>query len=373
MTCNKQPVIVCKNISIQYKPSNVGRNTLKEALISTLRGKKEKVVPKLALNDVSFEAYKGECVSLIGHNGCGKSTLLKVIAGILKPLKGSVHTDGLVAPLIELGAGFDPELTGRENAYLNCSLMGLTKKAIDKRISQIKSFSNLEAAFEDSIKTYSSGMYMRLAFACATVIDAEILLIDEILAVGDENFQKKCLGKISELRKNGTTIVLVSHDIETVKRMSDRIYLIDNGNLIKSGDPVECVQTYHEIMTDKWIATLSGAEKEEAIRKKNLTANDISRHELRGSSQIESAKVVYQTDQVVHIQLNIATISDYNFLPTIGFAIKTKDGIRISGGNTKLHNNDNKLKLKKRHQQNNIAVNNKNTGLRGIYFRLCDS
>ena len=184
--------------------------TMKElALFSFRRRFEERVV----LNDISFNVRKGEAVGLIGHNGCGKSTTLKLLTRIMYPDEGSITMRGRVSSLIELGAGFHPDMSGRENIYINASIFGLTRKEIDSRLEDIIEFSELQDYIDNPVRTYSSGMYMRLAFSVAINVDADILLIDEILAVGDANFQTKCFNKMQEIKAAGTTIVLVSHSM----------------------------------------------------------------------------------------------------------------------------------------------------------------
>ena len=190
----------------------------------------------LALRDVSLELPRGRMVGIIGSNGSGKSTLLKVIGGILKPTAGTVSVTGRVAALIELGAGFHPEFTGRENVYVNGVLLGLSRGEIRERFDEIVTFAGLESFIDSPVKTYSSGMYMRLGFAIAVTVDPDILLIDEVLAVGDEAFQHKCVGKIQEFKARGKTIVLVTHDLGSVERLCDEAVWLDHGCLKAQGE-----------------------------------------------------------------------------------------------------------------------------------------
>ena len=252
LTSKNEPEIVLsvQGVSLVYKMPSVRYSTLKEAVIARLMRRSTSRVNE-ALKNVSFEARRGECIAFIGHNGCGKSTLLKVIAGILKPKLGQVYTKGRLAPLIELGAGFDPELTGRENVYLACSLMGLTRKEIDLKWREIYDFSELGQFFDAPVKTYSSGMYMRLGFSCSIAIDADLLLIDEILAVGDSNFQRKCIDRMSQIRKSGATIILVSHDLNVVKHMADHVLVFDGGEMVFAGEPRDATIFYQALMDEK--------------------------------------------------------------------------------------------------------------------------
>jgi ABC-2 type transport system ATP-binding protein len=195
-----------------------------------------------ALRDVSFEVPEGETLGLIGHNGSGKSTLLKVIAGILRPTTGRVRQRGRIASLLELGAGFHPELTGRENVYLNASFLGLSGRETDRVYDDIVAFAELEDFMATAVKFYSSGMLVRLGFACAVHVDPEVLLIDEVLAVGDESFQARCLDRVRGFQRDGRTIVLVSHALDQVRALCDRAVMLDHGRMRTSGDPDEVVR-----------------------------------------------------------------------------------------------------------------------------------
>lgn len=200
------------------------------------------------LNDISFTVKKGEAVGLIGHNGCGKSTTLKLLNRILYPEKGIIEMKGRISSLIELGAGFHPDMTGRENIYINATIFGLKKHEIDERLDEIIRFSELERFIDSPVRTYSSGMYMRLAFAIAINVDADILLVDEILAVGDANFQQKCFNKMQQIKESGTTIVIVSHSMEQIKSICDRTLWIDHGEIREQGPAdVVCDHYLHEM------------------------------------------------------------------------------------------------------------------------------
>jgi|SRR2546426_2752955 len=200
----------------------------------------------LALNEVSLEIRQGEAVAIIGPNGSGKSTMLGLIAGVIQPQAGTVEIHGRVAPLLELGAGFHFELTGRENIVLNAVLMGLTRREVAQRMDAIVAFSGLEASLDEPVRTYSSGMVARLGFSVAAHLDPEILLIDEILAVGDASFQQKCLGKIAELQQSGRTIVLVTHDLRAVERWCDEAIWLNAGIIRQRGRPVTVADAYRE-------------------------------------------------------------------------------------------------------------------------------
>ncbi len=202
-----------------------------------------------ALNKISFNVFKGETLGIIGRNGAGKSTILGLIAGVLKPTNGKINVYGNVVGLLELQAGFHPDLTGYENIILNGILLGLTRKEILQKVDQIIEFSELKNFINQPIRTYSSGMLARLGFSCAINIDADIILIDEVLAVGDIEFQKKCYQKIEEIKRQNKTIVFVSHDLDAVKNLCSRVILLDRGEIIKDGDPKEVVEVYKKSFT----------------------------------------------------------------------------------------------------------------------------
>lgn len=203
------------------------------------------------LKGISFEVKEGEAIGLIGHNGCGKSTTLKLLTRIMYPDSGSIEIKGRVSSLIELGAGFHPDMSGRENIYINASIFGLSKKEIDKRVDEIIQFSELEDYIDNPVRTYSSGMYMRLAFSVAINVDADVLLIDEILAVGDIAFQAKCFNKLKEIKAKGTTIVIVSHSLGQIEQICEKSYWIHDGMIKMSGSPREVHPYYLEYMGEK--------------------------------------------------------------------------------------------------------------------------
>src|SRR5438445_5901794 len=204
-----------------------------------------------ALHDVSFEVARGETFCVIGENGSGKSTLLQLVAGILQPSSGTVEVNGRVSALLELGAGFNPEFTGRDNVYLNGAILGLSTREIDARYRNIEEFAEIGDFINRPVKTYSSGMVVRLAFAVAINVDPEILLVDEALAVGDIYFRQRCMRKVHELRSRGVTILFVSHAVSDVKAIGDRALWLDHGRMMDSGDPDRVVSKYLAAMTEK--------------------------------------------------------------------------------------------------------------------------
>lgn len=227
-----------------YKTFNIymdKANSLKEKLLFWNRNKKEK---REVLKDINLTIKNGEAVALIGINGSGKSTLLKLMTKIIYPNKGKITTYGKLTSLLELGAGFHPDFSGRENIYFNASIFGLTQKEIDDRIDKIIEFSELGSYIDNPVRTYSSGMYMRLAFAVAINVDADILLIDEILAVGDQHFQDKCIAKMKELKAQGKTMVFVTHSMNTVKEFCSRAVWLSNGVIKMDDEPDKVIEEY---------------------------------------------------------------------------------------------------------------------------------
>ena len=225
---------VAKRFTLRHNRS------LKELAVAAIRGKNLSDT-FLALDGVSFDVTEGESVALLGFNGSGKSTLLKCISGVLTPDAGSIRTRGRVAGLIEVGAGFHPDLTGRENVYLNGAILGMSKEQIDARFDEIVAFSEIERFIDTEVKFYSSGMFLRLAFAVAVHSDPEVFLVDEILAVGDEPFQRKCLDRIKQLKGEGRTLVIVSHDLDMVARLCERGILLERGTMVADGPASDIV------------------------------------------------------------------------------------------------------------------------------------
>ena len=235
--------IEIRNMSKSFKIMYDKPLTLKDRLISWKRNKYEM---RTVLHDITLDIKKGETVALIGVNGSGKSTLLKIMTKILYPNKGTVKTYGKLSSLLELGAGFHPDFTGRENIYFNAAIFGLSRQEIDKRMDEIIEFSELGAFIDNPVRVYSSGMYMRLAFSIAINVDAEILLIDEILAVGDQHFQEKCFKKLEELKNSNKTIVIVTNNLQQVNELCSRAILFQNGVIKLDGNPKEVVKAYLE-------------------------------------------------------------------------------------------------------------------------------
>jgi len=230
-----------RGLSRRFRIFHERNATLKETL---MRRRRSRHTDLWALRGVDLEVAPGDSVGIVGENGSGKSTLLKLLAGIIPPHEGTVEVGGAVASMLELGAGFHPDFSGRENVYMNAAIQGLSRREVDARLDEIIAFSELESFIDNPVRTYSSGMYTRLGFAVASHVDSDVLLLDEVLAVGDEAFQRKCLGRIFEYRRGGGTVLFVSHDAEAVERVCDRAVLLEHGEVRADGPPADVLATY---------------------------------------------------------------------------------------------------------------------------------
>ncbi len=237
-------MIKVNNVSMRFNLGIEKNFSLKQFFIDFLSRKKKKKSEFWALSDVSFEVQKGEVVGFVGTNGAGKSTLLKLIAGVMKPTKGNIEIFGNICPMIELGAGFDMDLTARENIYLNGAVLGYSREFIDEKFDEIVEFSELHDFLDVPVRNFSSGMVARLAFAIATIVDPEILIVDEILSVGDIAFQQKSEKKMRSMIGGGTTVLFVSHSIDQIKNLCDRVVWLDHGNVKQIGDAKEVCDAY---------------------------------------------------------------------------------------------------------------------------------
>jgi ABC-type polysaccharide/polyol phosphate transport system ATPase subunit len=252
---------VCiKNVTKRYRIHYEKNPSLKETIIHLRR---TKFIEFLALNDVSFDVRRGETLGIIGPNGSGKSTMLKLISRILKPTKGEVIVNGTISALLELGAGFHPDLTGRENIFINAAILGMKRKDVEKKFSEIVAFSELEKFIDMPVKNYSSGMYMRLGFSVAINVNPDILLVDEVLAVGDQAFQAKCYKVIYDFIKQGKTIIIVSHDLGTIQDLCNRVIFLKNGRIEQMGGPVAVVNSYRKYVENIEIERAHEQQKEE--------------------------------------------------------------------------------------------------------------
>ena len=239
--------VLADNVSRRFRVHARETRTLKDLVVAKGRTGGQDV---WALREVSAEIVPGEAVGLIGRNGSGKSTLLRVLAGIIKPTTGTVQVDGRIGSLLELGAGFHPDFSGRENVYLNGSIQGLRRAEIRERFDEIVAFAEVEHAIDRPVRTYSSGMVMRLGFAIAAFLQADVLLLDEVFAVGDENFQRKCFGVIAAFKNKGGTILFVSHDAQAVERLCERSILLSHGEKVYDGPTHEAIARYRRILAD---------------------------------------------------------------------------------------------------------------------------
>ena len=298
-------VIKVNDVHKKFKVYHDKGSSLKEKILFRNRNYYEE---RWVLNGISFEVQKGEVLGLIGQNGCGKSTLLKLMTRIFYPDSGSIEMTGRVSSLIELGAGFHPDMSGRENIYTNASIFGLTKKEIDKRLNSIIDFSELEEFIDNPVRTYSSGMYMRLAFSVAINVDADILLIDEILAVGDANFQSKCFEKLRELKRSGVTIVIVTHDTGTIESFCEKAVWIDQGKMKVYDKAHKAVDAYLSHMNDKRIENMVNAEE-----KQQKTEDEI----LQSQEEIREIEEEIQTPEEEQVQeLKFQNIEEVNLIDT---------------------------------------------------------
>ncbi|HEV2888304.1 MAG TPA: ABC transporter ATP-binding protein [Jatrophihabitans sp.] len=301
--------------------------SLKERLVNARRSRAN-VEEFWALRHIDLEVDAGHTLGLIGGNGSGKSTLLKIIGGILTPSEGYVERRGRLAALLELGAGFHGDLTGRENVYLNASILGLSRGQTDQYFGSIVEFSGIEPFIDTQVKFYSSGMYVRLAFAVAIHVDPEILLVDEVLAVGDEPFQRKCLDRIKQFQQDGRTIILVTHSLEQVRQMCDRVVLLEAGSVVVDGSPAEAVRHFREVNSEH-------DHVEQAGRRHLLTISDPRTVDAAGARQTR-----YPVGASVAVEFEVSTeaagseVSDW----AAGVALTDASGLLIYGTNTVLQN-----------------------------------
>ena len=355
----KDVVISVKNVEKSFKIYSDKGHTLKERLLFFKQ--RNSYTRHEVLKGVTLEIEKGEVVGLVGHNGCGKSTLLKLMTKIIYPDKGKIEINGKISSLLELGAGFHPDMTGRENIYTNASIFGLTKKEIDGRLDEIIEFSELEEFIDSPVRTYSSGMYMRLAFSVAINVDADILLIDEILAVGDARFQAKCFNKMLELKKREITIVIVSHDLGSIERLCNRAVWIENGKIRDEGIPHDIVAEYlDDIMNKdknekikikdqskvndqekkKEIFEEKNIEKEEEKKKdKNRTGNkDIEIINIKLLNEKNEVSDTYNSEDKLKIKVKYKKNNEKLKDSVFGFGIFRNDGLNCYGTNTFIDN-----------------------------------
>jgi len=322
-------VIRLENASVRYRAPSEHIGTFKEYVIRSIQGKvKRKTF--LALNDVSFGVRRGEVFGLIGQNGAGKSTLLKLIARVLQPTQGRVLVAGKVAPLLETGAGFHPELTGRENIYLNGAMLGFTRQEMASKFNEIVDFAELWDFIDAPMRTYSSGMWARLGFAVATDVDADVLIVDEVLSVGDDAFQRKSSERIEAFRQKGVTILFVSHNMSLVKQICQRAAWLNQGKLMDVGNVDVVVDRYLQSVRDK--------------ENRRLSEEDIDVDRRWGSKKIEitQVRILDESKQPQHIfYTGQPLILEMDYLaretvdsPVFGIAVHRQDGLHLTGPNT---------------------------------------
>lgn len=324
---NQENAIEISNVTKKFNISIDKAQTIKERIVFSKRRR----VDRQVLRGISFNVKKGEAIGLIGHNGCGKSTTLKLLTRIMYPDSGSIEMWGRVSSLIELGAGFHPDMSGKENIYINASIFGLTRKEINNRVDDIIAFSQLEDFIDNPVRTYSSGMYMRLAFSVAINVDADILLIDEILAVGDISFQAKCFKKLREIKSAGATIVIVSHNSEQIEQICDRVLWLDGGQIKMEGPPNVVNRQYREYM-EKKAGTYESPNSVEIEKAKGF------------STKIEKVLIVnkigksinnIETGEQICIEIYYTAELDEISNPIIGLKFYREDGVVCYGTNTR--------------------------------------
>lgn len=331
-----ETAICVEHVSKIYKLYERPSDRLKETL-----GMKVPVKEHYALRDVSFQIQRGETVGIIGTNGSGKSTVLKIITGVVSPTEGETRVNGRISALLELGAGFNMEYTGLENVYLNGTMMGFSKEEIDGRLEEILKFADIGEFINQPCKTYSSGMFVRLAFAVAINIEPEILIVDEALSVGDVFFQAKCYRKFEEFKKQGKTIVFVSHDLGSISRYCDRVILLNKGIVVEEGSPKAMVDLYKKILVGRE-GTAGGTGEEESSYQKPFERNpevleygekeaEILDFTMEDEKGIPSNTIHKMEEFVIRMKVRFHQEIDD---PIYAFTIKDKRGNEITGTNT---------------------------------------
>lgn len=322
---NDNVALKVTHVSKNFRLPHEKNNSIKSSIVTLFRRKDRRVETQHALKDISFDVKKGEFFGILGRNGGGKSTMLKILSDIYQPTRGSVEREGKLVPFIELGVGFNPELTGRENVYLNGALLGFSRKEINERYDDIVAFAELEEFMDQKLKNYSSGMQVRLAFSVATRAEADILLVDEVLAVGDADFQRKCFQYFRQLKKQKKTVIFVSHDMNSVREFCDRAILIDQGVVVFEGDAAKVANEYMRLFNDP-------------NRQAHTTKSDEAK--LRwgtGPAKISDATVVVD-DTVVRVSVKVKSETLAEDV-VVGLRIKNSTGKNITGTNTLIGEN----------------------------------
>lgn len=323
-----EPAIIVKNLTKEFIIPHKKSNSLKQVFVNL--GRKSKVDRRKVLKDISFEIKKGEFFGIVGRNGCGKSTLLKLLAGVYTPTKGSIIVNGSLTPFIELGVGFNPELTGRENVFLNGALLGFTHKQMHGMYQEIVDFAELQDFMDQKLKNYSSGMQVRLAFSIAIRAKSDILLLDEVLAVGDALFQKKCYDYFKQFKKEKRTVVFVSHDTSALQEYCNQGILIEKGKILQTGAINGVINKYTEILNyeegEEKVVNKSGVEHVGSGEAKILNTM------ILASTNSESTTVYTEKDRHIFIGVNIKAFYNIDD-PIYGLTIYDSAGQRIFAGN----------------------------------------
>lgn len=326
----KQVAISVENVEKIYKLYDRPSDRLREAFSLS---KKKRYKEKYALNQVNMTVYQGETVGIIGTNGSGKSTILKMITGVLNPTKGKITVNGRISALLELGAGFNMEYNGIENIYLNGTMMGFSKKEIDEKLESILSFADIGDYVYQPCKTYSSGMFVRLAFAVAINIDPEILIVDEALSVGDVFFQAKCYQKFDEFKKLGKTILFVSHDLSSISKYCDRVVLLNQGEKLGEGTPKEMIDAYKRVLVGQY--SEDTGEKDDSVNPNLLEYGDksavIEKYSITDDRGEKTTAIVKGSSFTIHMDVQF---NEDIAAPIFAFSIKNIKGTEITGTNT---------------------------------------
>jgi len=327
-----KPVIRFEDVSKRFSYKVERQQTLLESLISSVSRDSKNKAELWAVRDVSFEVLPGQCLGIVGRNGSGKSTILKLISGIIHPTSGQIVVDGRLSALLELGAGFHQDLTGRENIYLNGSILGMSKEEIEACYDDIVAFSELDEFIDMPVKHYSSGMYMRLGFSVAVHVDPRLLIVDEVLAVGDQTFQEKCIDRIFDLKNSGTTIIIVSHNLDTVRRLASQLLWLERGSISGSGPVDRVISQYLEHL-----------HQSEMLSGQTEAAGDFRRW---GTGSVEITKVrlldlesqereVFQSGRALTVEISYFAHKEIKE-PEFGIAIYRQDGVQVNGPNNRM-------------------------------------
>lgn len=333
----KENIIQFEHVTKEYRLGAIGGGTLRgdlQSLMARIRGKEDpnlqigqsaytKNQRFLALDDISFSVKKGERVGIIGHNGAGKSTLLKLLSRVTGPTNGTISYNGRIASMLEVGTGFHPELTGRENVYMNGAILGMTKAEIKKKFDDIVRFAEMEQFIDTPVKRYSSGMYVKLAFAVAAHLDADILVMDEVLAVGDMKFQQKCLGKMDDVSKNeGRTVLYVSHNMNTIRQLCTRCIVLDHGKVVFDGDVEQAIEVYMQCQgnmeqTEFDLSNISAKPNPAMLPAKML-----------GLRLLEKTSAVYHTGEPIKFELSVLSRQNFAHL-RFRFELRFADDVPV--------------------------------------------